>query len=368
MKIFTILSASISVFLATACGSSSDTLPITADSIAEYSLVLVDSFGVENGDSVNMIGSITSMCYHPNGSLLLLDNAAGCLRIIPENGEPFRALRIGSGPGEFQGAQGVCALGDGRILITDYMKLNLMTYDEHANYLGEYFPSSESDPPPELWAVDSSSIIGVDGDNLMLDGELVTYYYCARYDSSIEPTVYYYLLNIDEIEHNELIRMLDVIEFHADRNGQVYIIEDFTEYIIKIFNPDGSLAYEIAAQVDRLEKSEEQILTEIEEYESFAVIDRGYAGGYQPSQYKRLVSIAGVDEDGYLWVERFDFDTGYHFDIWDDKGQLAYRAVLPEMVRHLEISFLVDEIGMVAAVTDPDDFPRIYFLKKDNIQ
>ena len=170
-----------SLMLILSCNSGSDDSSQSNESIIpEYQLALVDSFGVELGDSVNMMGSITSFCHHPNGSVLLLDGLAGCLRIIPANGEVFRVLRNGEGPGELQGAQGVCALGDGRILITDYMKRNLMTYDEHGNYLGEYFPFSESDPPCEIWPVNSSSIVGVDFDGVMIEEELNTCYYCAR--------------------------------------------------------------------------------------------------------------------------------------------------------------------------------------------
>lgn len=355
------------VLIAIACNSvPEDSACISQDTIPEYQMCIVDTFGIEVGDSANMIGSITSLCHHPNGSLLILDRAAGCLRIIPEAGDAFRVLRNGSGPGELQGAQGVCALGDGRILIADYMKRNLMTYDEQGNYLGNYFADSDDDPPPLLWPVDSSSIVGVDADPLITDDKIELGFSCIRYDSNLQPSVVYYLLSGDAFS-NEFIEAADVLEFYADRTGYVYIVQDFTNYSIDVYAPDGSLNYTIVASVERLEKSDEQIQSEIEEYEAFAVNDAAYTGGYEPSKYGQLISLSGVDSDGNLWVERFDSETGYHFDVWDSNGYLAYTASLTSIVADLEMKFLVDEIGIVGAVTDPDDYPRIYYLEKEII-
>ncbi len=359
----TLFLASLIVFIS--CGTDSDeSIQNTDCIIPEFHLAAIDSFGVEIGDSVNMIGSIVSFCHHPNGSVLILDNVAGCLRIIPENGEAFRVLRNGGGPGEFQGPQGVCALGDGRILIADYMKRNLMTYDDNGDYLGNYFPFSESDPPFEIWPVDSSSIVGVDFDGLTIEGELNSCYYCARYDSDVNPSVMYYLLNCDNVTSNEWTKILDVVEFYADRTGQAYVVEDFTEYCIDVYSADGLLDYQIEVPADRLQKSAEQIQTEIDEYEEFATHMASYSGGYQPPLYKQLISITGVDSDGNLWIERFDSDTGYHFDVWDTHGELTSTVSLASIKANLKLKFLVDEIGILGAVTDPDDFPRVYYFEK----
>lgn len=334
------------------------------DLIPQHELCVVDSFGVEMGDSVRMIGSITAMCHHPNGSLLILDRAADCLRMVPSAGIPSRVLRRGSGPGEFLGAQGVCALSDGRIVVADYMKRALMTYDERGDYLGDYCPSfDEDDPPPIIWAVDSCSIVGVDWDHMTIEDRDVSAYYCARFDSDVRPSVMYYLLDCDALGHNESIRAMNLMDFHADRSGQVYVAEDFTEYSIDIYAPDGSAVRSIEAPVSRLEKSQEQIQAEIEEYEAQAVSDFSYQGGYEPSPYDQLISICGVDSTGNLWVRRFDLNAGLHFDIWDSSGTLVYTTSLADLDTSLEVRFLVDEIGMVGAVTDPGDYPRVYFLE-----
>ncbi|GEM_PF-855948 len=361
-KILAELSLLILALCAVSCSSVSEEETLQS-TIPEYQLFVVDSFGVEVGDSINMIGSIVSLCRHPNGSVYVLDIVAGCLRVIPENGNAFRVLRKGGGPGELQGAQGVCALGDGRILINDYMKRNLMTYDEYGNYLGDYFASREGGLPMQMWAVDSSSIVGLDYDDVMIEGERCRCYYCARYDSNRDPSVMYYQLNCEVLSYNEVTNTLKVLEAYADRSGHVYIVQDFTEYSIDVYKPDGSLDYRIEVPAGRLAKSDEQILAEIEEYEEFAVHDATYPGGYQPSMYQQLISISGVDSHGNLWVERFDCENGYHLDIWDAAGTLVATAILAGNEMNTDIRFFVDDTGIIAAVTDPEDYPRIYYLE-----
>jgi len=356
------------LLMSSACSSDSDRSGEIDGYPPRYQLCAVDSFGVETGDSISMIGAISSICHHPNGTLVILDQPAGCLRLIPPGGEPRRALRNGSGPGELQGAQAVCALGDGRILISDYMKMNLMTYDADANYLGDYFPTSRSDPPGTLWAVDSSSIVGVDLDGMTIDGVTAGFYYCARYDSDIDVSEFYYIMNCDELGYNDGVRKFEVLEFYADRQGMVYLVTDNTLYSVDALNPDGSLAYNIELPADRNRKSAEQIATEIAEFEAFAVNDRAYPGGYQPCPYDRLISIVGVDIEGRLWIERFGSGDTYDFDVWEE-GTLRYTVVLPVVDEEkLEMTFSVGEAGIVGAVTDPYDYPRVYFYEKQQIQ
>lgn len=331
-------------------------------------LFVSDSFGVEIGDSINMIGSLDNnyFCHHPNGSLLLLDRREKCLRVIPEDGAPYRVLRIGEAPGELLGPQGLCALSDGRILISDMYKRDVMTYDEENNFFGSYYVSSEK-PPSQIYAVDSSSIVGTMFDNMLIEGEMQLCYSINRYDSSIEPSVNYYLLNFDRTGWDESIKIMDVLDFHADRFGNVYAVEDFTRYQIDVFFEDGSLRNQIDRPVEQLPKSDEQIEAEIIEYAEFASTDQYQTGeGYEPMPFNQLISLAGVDVHGNLWVRRYDYATGYNFDIWNENGELVNTAFLETNNTALEMDFLVDEFGIVAAVVDSDDYPRVYFIETDS--
>ncbi|RLC28422.1 MAG: hypothetical protein DRH37_09550 [Deltaproteobacteria bacterium] len=352
----------VTIILAIACESIPEVdTNLNQDSIPEYQLFISDSFGVEIGDSLHMIGSIQNICHHPNGSVLLLDRTVLCLRVVPRNGNAYRILRNGEGPGELLGPQGLCVLGDGRILIPDMYKRQIMTYDEQGAYLGAYYPS-DGKPPTQIFPVDSSSIVGIMFDNKMVDEEPQLCYSLDRYNSSIEPSVNYYLLNFEVTGWDESVRAIDALDFYASREGHVYIAKDFTEYKIDVYKPDGMLWYQIENIVERLQKTDEQIQNEIQEYEEFAVNDASYSGGYQPPLYTQLISIIGVDSDGFLWIQRYDFETGYHFDLWDSSGTQVHTAYLPNIATNIEIQFLIDEYGMIGAVVDSDDYPRLYYI------
>jgi len=348
-----------------ACRSSSeDVADSHSEVISEYNLFIADSFGVEIGDSVSMIGSINSISYHPNGSLLVFDRVSMCIKVLPENDTPYQILRAGEGPGELQGPQGLCALEDGRILISDMYKREIMTFDTLGNYLGKYYPSN-GEPPSEILAVDSSSIVGVMLDYKTVNGETQLYYSIDRYDSSIEPSVNYYQLNFDVTGWNESLCAIDALDFYADRAGNVYIVNDFTEYHIEVYTPNGIFDHQIDLPIDRLLKSEEQVENEIREYQEFAVNDASHSGrGYEPPPYEQLISISGVDSEGNLWIKRHDLRTAHFFDIWSPDGNLVNTAYFSNPSSDLEIEFIIDKYGMAGALNNSEEYPRIYFLNQ----
>lgn len=69
--------------LSGSCGPDDQELPISnSNTLPEYEISIIDSFGVELGDSLNMIGSINALCHHPDGSVLLLDRSSLRIRVI----------------------------------------------------------------------------------------------------------------------------------------------------------------------------------------------------------------------------------------------------------------------------------------------
>ncbi|MBN1433611.1 hypothetical protein JW921_02555, partial [Candidatus Fermentibacterales bacterium] len=112
------------------CSSSVEESPAGPDpGVPVYQLVVADSFGVEMGDSLELIGSIDGFCYHPSGSVLILDRVMGRVRIVPENGNPTTFGRLGHGPGEFYSPRGICAMEDGRILVSEPGRRTVMEFD-----------------------------------------------------------------------------------------------------------------------------------------------------------------------------------------------------------------------------------------------
>ncbi len=127
--------------------------------VPAYQLSVVDSFGVELGDSITMIGSINGFCYHPDGSILVLDSVFGLVRVISESGEIRFFGRPGEGPGEFIFPRGICAMQDGRILVAEPARQEVMEFDITGDYIGSYI-KSDHHIPTEIYQIDLNSIVG----------------------------------------------------------------------------------------------------------------------------------------------------------------------------------------------------------------
>lgn len=351
-----------------ACNTNSDVSEQSIENtVPEYYLTAVDSFGVEVGDSINMIGSITGFCNHPSGAILLLDRAAMRIRIILEDDQALCAGREGEGPGEFLIPLDICAMEDGRILVADSWKHEVMEFNLAGDYTGSFLTSGEESIPFEIYQVDSNSIVG---SRLAMDlnsDPVQVRFNIGRYDSVCDPSVVYEELCFD-LTSSDVYRDMELVDFYATPTGAVYIVPDNTEYRIEVLSSNGDLQYLVNPEVERLAKSEEDLQLEIEEFEQG--IQTGQINPamqeFQPVPYHTLIAIAGVDGDGNLWIERYDLENDYNFDVWDCTGNLVYTVVLHDTAGVQNLSFKVDQYGILGANVDSDEYPRIYTYGVDN--
>ena len=352
--------------LSGSCGPDNQEPPISnSNTIPEYEISIVDSFGVELGDSLNMIGSINGLCHHPDGSVLLLDRSSLRIRVIPTEGDPQLISRRGDGPGELLLPQAISALPDGRILVSDEMKQEVMAFDISGEYLGSYF-TTERYVPFSMYPVDSSSIVGMMMKLEMSNEEIVISSDIGRFDASPIPSVVFY--SCEWIwPAPEMYTEISLIELAADREGNVFIATDNTEYHISVYAPDGEELLQIERDdVSRMPKTPEEIQEEIDDFESWAVQDQAYTGGYEPSPFYQLISLAGTDAEGNLWVVRHDSDIDCLFDVWSPSGDLMYTARLSRSEKDPALFFDVDQIGIIAATSYTSyQFQRVYILNLD---
>ncbi|MCK5786976.1 MAG: hypothetical protein KAH54_10540 [Candidatus Sabulitectum sp.] len=345
------------------CESSSEgSVQRTDDIIVEYDLAVIDSFGVEIGDSLNMIASIDGCFTNSDGSIVLLDATARKIRIIEENGEVFCFGRAGQGPGELTHPKNMCLMPDGRILVSDDHKCLVMEFDISGNHLGSYL-ESEWKVPEHCLPIDSNSVVGAVFDVVFSEGEIEGLnYYVGRFDSSPDPSVRY-----DEICYEftdpGMYTQIDILDFCVDPNGLVYIVPDHTDYLINVLSSDGTAQGQICPEVVRLEKTNEEMAAELAEFEESHVWDRGYTGGYEPIPYYRLISLVGVDADRNLWVRRMDVEGIYSFDLWDLSGNLVQTASAEKFTSNPDLEFHVDENGILGIITNSDVHPRVYRLE-----
>jgi hypothetical protein len=348
------------MLLSLSCGSSSEPERITGAGIPEYGLGVVDSFGVETGDSLHMIGSINGLCFSPDGSILVFDRAAMRIRVIPGQGEPFLVGREGAGPGEFLRPQSMCALPGGTILVSDEMKQAVMAFSPSGTYLGDYF-TTDRYVPYRMFPVDSASIVGTMLD-LEMGDQIIFTFYTGRFDADSAPAVRYSALQW-EWPCPEIYTEIEMSDVAADPGGRVFTVRDNSAYLVSVFSPAGEEMFVIEnPDVARLPKTPEELEEETEHFESRARNDQAYTGGYEPCPFHRLISLAGVDAEGNLWIERHDREDGHHFDVWDSSGNPAHTARLAGY-DDVDMWFSVSSYGMLAAVVDEDHFPRVYTLE-----
>lgn len=343
------------------CGSHPQDSGQAADTaIPHYDLCIVDTIGVELGDSLHMIGSMNDFCVHPDGSVLVLDRAAMRVRVFPVTGEPYVISREGDGPGEMLRPQSICALEDGTILISDEMKQAVMAFSPAGIYLGDYF-TTDRYVPYRMDAVDSSSIVGSMLDLEMGDEVIVTFY-TGRFDGDSVASVTYSSLQY-ALPAPELYTIIEATEFTAGFSGRVFLTHDNSSYLVHVFDPSGEEIGLIEnPDAERIPKTPEEIEEETAQFESFARGDQAYTGGYEPMPFHQLVSLAGVDSEGNLWVEHYDIEDGHNLDVWDVSGKLVFTASLPGF-DGIDLDFGVDQYGILAAVYDSELYPCVFKLE-----
>ena len=348
--------------LAASCNSEA---PVEAnaesETIQNYQLAITDSYGVETGDSLEMIGRIDAFSFHPDGSILILDQAAMCIRKV-KNGNVQLIGREGSGPGEFLLPISMCALGNGTILVGDESRREVMEFDSAGDYTGILF-STDMYAPKKMFPAGSSSFTGKLYEIEFADNQAIFTMNFGLFDSTPEPVVTY-LTRQWTLPDPGAYADIFIMDCMGSPDGTFYSVWDNTEYSISVYSPDGEQSGTISCpDVSRLPKTEREIADEIEEFETYAVNDRSYTGGYEPCPYHTLIALAGVDAEGNLWVERKDVEEGFLFDVWDSSGNLLYTASFNELERGTEAIFHVDAYGILAAVTDPELFPRVLVLE-----
>lgn len=334
--------------------------------IPNYQLTVTETYGVETGDSLNMIGSINDFCYHPDGSILVMDQAALRIRRI-QNGEITLISREGSGPGEFNLPTSICCMENGTILIGDEGNREVMQFSSQGEYEEPFFITDRYGPR-RMFPTGSDSFTGVLYDLQFQENSALFTIYFGRFEADPMPVLVFDSKQFevpDPVAYTKLFAM----DYTGAPDGSFCIALDNTQYSISIYSPDGDLVASInQPNVTCIPKSQEEIADEITEFERFAVNDQSYTGGYQPCPYHTLISLAGVDASGNLWIRRHDAETGCIFDVWDLSGNLVHTVSYQHDGSADGILFHVDQYGVLAGITDEESFPQVLVLELESLE
>ena len=333
-------------------------------------LVVANSIGVEMGDSCYVLGAIESVAHGSDGSILVLDRSAACIRAYDPDGTYIGQVgRRGAAPGELENPISFAVLGDGRICVCDPWRGGLLTYFPDFSY-EDLKVNITNNTPALMRGVNDSGFVAGKMDLDVIDGSLYAQVRFLRYDLALEPTEVY-MENNFEMDFMDLSATLERTlfwgSFTGDRQGNVYFA--FMEpdiYEIVGLRQDGTEFMTASRSIEEIEKTEREMADE----EAYVMAKlRGWNAqwgveDYAPKIYRNQVRQLGVDGEGRVWALRGTREDPT-FDIFDSEtGEFLFTAVLPDIgYEGLFWNFTIDEGGILAYSENPADFPQVYIVE-----
>jgi hypothetical protein len=334
---------------------------------ADYYLELVDSIGVELGDSNYVFGAISSAKYGPDGNIFVVDLQRSTVLFYSPAGEFIRQVgRSGSGPGEFTLPSDAAFLEDGRFLVANNGARMLSFFDENYEHLydiSDFFPS----PPMAMTAVAGSRIVGMKPDWMQNDEGMFMGFTVACWDDSGHVTATYHS-SMSPFDPADLSSMMDDLSvFGASPLGRVFTASlSSEEYVITAWSPDAEELFRIERDFDRVPKTQDEIDRETEIANS-RMIQNGMPpemAHWEPDPYRNMVGAIGVDGYDRLWVGRGTVLSPY-FDVYDLEGNPLFTAAVDPELDFAYVGVVVCDGGFLAFDPDPEDYPRLYLLELD---
>ncbi len=333
----------------------------------DVTLAVVDSIGVELGDSNYVFGQPATADFTPAGDIAVLDMQLFEVRIYDGEGEFLRSFgRQGSGPGEFQMASMLDVAPDGRIVVCDAMGQKLVYFGPDGEYrdaLEGFFPA----PPVMIDALDSA-VVGIQPAFEQTEDGVFSGMALRRWEEGVTPVVTYHQdLKAFDPENMMTDMMEDMMVFEAAPDGRVFRSSiGSARFVLVGYEPDGTEFLRIEEGIEPVAKTEEELAEEIELMRSrFA---QGGAPpemieGYQPQPDRPSVAGLLLDDQGLLWVQLGTTETPTFF-VLDQSGQRRLIAGLDYPGDASNWSFSAMQGGRMLAVdVNAAVYPKVYILE-----
>lgn len=370
----TVITVLITGMVLLGCGASdgniSETTVESSTGIAHIELAPDIAIGIELGDTNYVFGTIVEAVLNEDGDVLILDSSTMNVRKYSSEGDYIgSAGRQGTGPGEFQRPRGMAVLGNSDLIVTDIAGGTICVFDDSLNWKENiigFFPR----PPFTVRTAGDSAFVG------MLPAfdreEGLMGYSIVRMENSSEPvTVYDEQMQTFDPSRIGPMRDEENPIFTSSRRGHVFIADPGSDVIsITGYLPGGESFLTIEENVDRAEKTDEELLREQEEFEEFSSRMSGRIGRrsgvemtFDPILYRRAVTDLGVDREERLWVRLGSYRYPF-WNVYDLEGELLFTASLetddPDMDNMV---VRITENGTTAWIPDPMTWPGVLVLK-----
>jgi hypothetical protein len=138
-KVYTIsISLATILFLSLSCGEKTNEIAQENREESSIELIIVDTIGIEMGDSNYIFGAIIDAAFMPDGRIALLDVVRNRISVFSQDGDYlFSTGNTGIGPGEFNEPSSIAILSNGDIAVVDHMQYKIRPPDLWEFELGQ---------------------------------------------------------------------------------------------------------------------------------------------------------------------------------------------------------------------------------------
>lgn len=357
---------SLVAILSSGCGEPGDWQEPFPERLA---IPVMDSIGIDMGDSCYVLGVIADAEVSSSGSILILDQSACFIREFSHDGIHLSNIsRKGTGPGELVYPFEMALMSDGAIMVVDMMKRSVVILSETGESIEDLsdwplvYPSSITPLGETLFA---GCVINFD----MTDSHILIIVKPSLFSLPNTNPEYSYFsdtlrFNLDGSDIAlSTGGLTDVTLLTSDEDGRVfYSRRSSSEGIVHCWDIEGTPLFTASSGIAPVEKTEQEVLEETEYTRmQFAALGmNALPEGYEVDPFNILVENIGVDSEGNLWVQR-GTEANPVFDVFDEAGVHVATAEFPYAGRFWQFS--ITPCGTLAWNNDPlSGIQKLYMI------
>lgn len=325
-------------------------------------LRVVDSLGVEIGDSTQMFGDINGVCFLSDSVFVVFDRSCQNLRSYTTDGSHLRTESyIGAGPLEYLFVEYMSPFDSGFGLFEFEMPPRCVFFDSEGAPVGSVtLDESTSLVNPVFLGRDH--IVGSVGSIHEENGSPEMKFETCIWNSdsgSREMVIHSVSRDLGTVQeaYGRYVELEHCIATWSD--SLIFIAPDLDEYGILSFTADGVCRDTMTFEHTRELRSGAEIELEL----IWRKLRDGNLGDWQPSELEPGITQLQVqDSSGLLWVCHGSLFSP-KFEVFTASGEHAFRCGVSGLPETDFYRFCISDHGYIAYTMYPADYPRVYILE-----